>query len=100
MGRGERGAETACVSEGYALASHGNDASLSLTPSESTCSLCKSLSTESTCLLCKNPSINLRVFPDRKATQIRHTVAQRRGRDRKESEKSTMHPYEELSLLI
>jgi hypothetical protein len=100
MGRGERVAETACVKEGRALASHGNDASSSLTSSESTCSLCESLPTKSTCLPCKKPFINLRVFPDRKATQIRHTVPQKRGRDSKESEKSTMQTYEELSLLI
>jgi hypothetical protein len=51
-------------------------------------------------LLCKKLPINLRVSPDRKTLQIRHTVPQKRGHDSKESEKSTMQPHEELSLLI
>jgi hypothetical protein len=69
MGRGERVVETAYVREGHALASQGNDASSPLTS--------HGRFSGSTCLLCDSLPTNLRVFPDERAAQIRHTVLRR-----------------------
>ena len=69
MGRGERVAETDYVREGHALASQGNDASSPLTSHGGF--------SGSTCLLCNSLSTNLRVFPDERPAQIRHTVLRR-----------------------